>query len=67
MTSKRLNRAYEDFVAIPVMAVIGLYIVSILIDVFIDNSTFAFALKGGGIFLAILVYYKGTLEKYLNN
>ncbi|MBD3203514.1 hypothetical protein GF327_04420 [Candidatus Woesearchaeota archaeon] len=67
MASRRINKAYEDFIIIPIFAVVGIYMVSVLIDAFVENSIFAWILKGGGILLAIVGYYKKSLEKYLKN
>jgi len=66
MTDK-VDRAIQDFIVIPMVALLGIYITSVLIDSMlqINNQTFViiFTAIGGIPFIAL--YFKKKISQYM--
>ena len=66
MTKPRgMDEAYYRFIYVPVVAVIGIYIISILIESFIPNDIFRYIIVTGGVLGVIIIYYKEQIKKFI--
>jgi len=68
LAKSRIDRAVEDFIAIPMVALLGIYIVSALIDSMlgINNETFKIVFTAIGGIPFIAYYFKKKIKQYMD-
>lgn len=67
MGKTKVDRAIEDFIVIPVIALLGIYIVALLVDsmLHVNNQTFVLIFTGVGGVPFLIVYFKKKIGQYM--
>ena len=66
MPKQDMDSAVYKFIWVPVVAILGIMIVSEVIKTAIPNTFFRYFLITGGILVALAAYYKEQLKSFIN-
>ena len=67
LPKSRVDKAVEDFIAIPVVALLGIYIAALLVDsmLHVNNQTFVLIFTGVGGVPFLIIYFKKKIAEYM--